>query len=115
MISGEKLIYDYEKKLPSYNCQSPRFQGLTEEQSLWDFNLDWYRRNGDWNCFCSLNRNLVHHHPAKYKKEEANDYCDGDECSYCEYWSNRYLITTLIGLVIPLIMGIGDVLIELSV
>ena len=95
MLHGEAFIYDYEKKLPSYNCQSSRFKNLTKEESVYDYNLDWFRRNGDWTCFCSKSVNL--------------------DSAYCKYYERRYLLTLLIGLVIPLIMGIGDLLVELSV
>ena len=48
----EKLIYDFEKKFPSYNCQAERYVDIKKEEALRDYQLDWFRRNGDWNCYC---------------------------------------------------------------
>ena len=50
-----------------------------------------------------------------YPAPEDEKYCKGVKCKYCDKWVNIYWKTTLIGLVIPLVMGICDVLVELFV
>ena len=50
-----------------------------------------------------------------FPKSEDESYCTGIKCKYCDEWVDLDLKTTIIGLLIPLIMGIGDVLVELFV
>lgn len=52
VLMFETLIYDWEKRLPPYNCKAERFQSLTSEKALRDIQLDWFRRNGEWSCYC---------------------------------------------------------------
>ena len=44
--------------------------------------------------------------------EEDKEYFVKSTCRYCEVWDVKSSITLWIGLLIPLIMGIGDVLVE---
>ena len=51
-----------------------------------------------------------------FQPEPVDDeYCNGVECKYCDKWVDLNLKTTVVRLVMPSIMGTGDILVELFV
>jgi hypothetical protein len=118
----ENLIYDFEKRLPPFDCSSELYTNIGIGQALYDHRLSWDKRIGEWHCFCSNNKDKM---SVKEFSEitftdilpepEDAPYCTGIKCKYCDQWVDLDLKTTIIGLIIPLIMGIGDVLVELFV
>lgn len=43
---------------------------------------------------------------------EDAEYCDGDNCFYCNSWASSSNAAMWSALLIPILMGVGDVIVE---